>query len=166
MSHILHPWGMSTFSLTINSVGQCEAACYAKESLSWDVVSVGGDRALSPCSRVYSNQRGPLFWERKHTFFRWAGKWRFLHFTARGGNRIEIKFSNDIMMVTPFQIILVSLYSAFMPQDAIWMGYLVCCFSEALRRPDDSFLAVGDWLLGVTSHHHVTFQVFNQDGLH
>lgn len=70
-------------------------------------------------------------------------------------------------MATPFQIILVSLYSAFffMPQDAIRIGYLIHCFAEAIRPPDDSLLAMGDWLLGVTSHHQISFQLFNQDWL-
>lgn len=83
------------------------------------------------------------------------------HLTGRGGNGIKVKFSKDFE-VTPFQIILVSLYSAFfpMPQDAIWIGYLIHWFSEAISHMDDSFLATGGCLLGVTSHHHISFQVF------
>lgn len=90
--------------------------------------------------------------EGKHTFLERAGKW-LSHLITRGGNEIKVKFSHGIT-VTPFQIILVSLDLAFffMPQDVIWIGYLICCFSEAIGCPDDSRLATSDWLLGVTTH--------------
>ena len=43
----------------------------------------------------------------------------------------------------------------------ILTGYLICWFSEARRHLDGSFLAIGGWLLGVTAHYHISFQVFD-----
>ena len=100
---------------------------------------------------------------RENTVMERAGQWPSLS-TDRGGRGIKVKFTNVTSVGKPFPNHLSEFILSFLLRAlrCNWIGIWYFDFlRQDWRRPDDSVLAVGGWLLGVPAHHHISFQVFN-----